>query len=152
VKSGLAIGLALIATAASAQEGVDVRPQAGAWRQDYSISFTKLDGQQLPEPETAKETVTDCYTESDFADFGATLFVGAEDDCVGSDFVMGEGKLSLFVRCDFGPGKAFAGQVQGTYAQTHFEIASVLATEGEARSELVAKVRATWVGTCATSS
>ncbi len=151
MKTGLVIGLTLAATAASAQQTIDVRPRAGAWRQDYSVSFTKLDGQKFAEPETHKESDTDCYSESDFANFASILFAGAEDACVGSDFVMGEGKLSLFVRCEFAPGQGFAGPVHGTYDQTHFAITSVLVTEGEAPSELVGGVSATWIGTCEAS-
>jgi len=148
VKSAIVIGLALAATAANAQQPLDDRPRSGAWRQDYTVTVTKLDGQAFPQPEIEEETVTDCYAESDLADFAAILFAGSEDDCVGSDFVMAGGELSLFVRCEFSPGMTFEGQVQGTYDQTRFAIATVLVTQGKDQSEVVGEVSATWVGTC----
>ena len=114
------------------------------------MSVTRLDGQVLAEPESQKETAVDCYTDADFVDFATVLFAGAEDQCVGSEMVMGEGKVSLSVRCTSGPLEGFAGQLKGTYDQTHFAMVAKLATEGDGSAEVLASVSATWVGACGT--
>jgi hypothetical protein len=147
MKTTLLLGVGLIAAVTSAQTSGKDSLLPGAWNQAFKI---RLIDPSSPDssapPETSTET--DCLTQEDVADLRRVLLAGAEEDCSVSNLSVAEGKVSMSVTCKFGPGMDFAGDFQGTYEPTMFDMRGVMRSKEDNSLSIEAEMSARRVGVC----
>ncbi len=147
MKTALLFGVGLIAAVASAQTSGKDSLLPGAWNQAFKMHLIDPSSpESSAPPETSTET--DCYTPEDVTDLRRVLLAGAEDDCSVSKFSATQGKVSMSVACKFGPGMDFAGDFQGTYEPSAFDMRGVMRSKEDNSLSIEAEMSARRVGDC----